>query len=56
MAKQIVKKKTFCVVCPTWEIKKPEVCSNTIKSDSKILYFCTKKCKERYIKSPEKFS
>ncbi|MFA6236516.1 MAG: hypothetical protein WC635_04235 [Bacteriovorax sp.] len=56
MVKKIVAKKTFCTVCPTWEIKRPEQCSNTIKKASKTLYFCTKKCKERYVKAPEKFS
>lgn len=56
MAKVTLKKKTYCVVCPTWEIKRPEQCSNTIKNSKKTLYFCTKKCKERYTKSPEKFS
>ncbi len=29
--------------------------SNTIKNDKDVLYFCTKKCKERFLKSPEKF-
>ena len=48
--------KTFCVVCPTWEIKNPDRCSNTIKKASKTLYFCTKRCKERYQKAPEKFT
>ncbi len=56
MAKQIAKKKTYCKICSTWEIKNPERCSNTIKKSSATLYFCTKKCKERYTKSPEKFA
>ncbi len=51
----VKKKRTFCVVCPKWEIKIPERCSNTLKKGSKILYFCTKRCKERYVKTPEKF-
>lgn len=69
MAKKIIKKmtvnkitqskrtskKTYCVVCPSWEIKNPDRCSNTIKKTTNTLYFCTKKCKERYQKSPEKF-
>jgi len=49
------KKKVFCPVCPKWEIKIPERCSNTLKKGVQMLYFCTKRCKERYIKSPEKF-
>ena len=49
-------KKVFCVVCPKWEIKKPERCSNTIKKGSSTLYFCTKRCKERYQAAPEKFA
>ena len=56
MMKNARKKKIHCVVCPKWEIKHPERCSNTIKSKTKILYFCTMKCKERYLKSPEEFS
>lgn len=55
MTKVASKKKTFCTVCPTWEIKNPDRCSNTLKKASKTLYFCTKRCKERYSKSPEKF-
>lgn len=47
--------KVFCVVCPKWEIKKPERCSNTISNKKKTLYFCTKKCKERYQKTSDKF-
>lgn len=54
--KSVVTKKTYCVVCPTWEIKNPDRCSNTIQKASKVLHFCTKKCKERYVKSPEKFA
>ncbi|MCC7404066.1 MAG: hypothetical protein IT288_06665 [Bdellovibrionales bacterium] len=56
MAKAVAKKKVFCTVCPTWEIKNPDRCSNTLKKRSKTLYFCTKRCKERYTKSPEKFA
>ena len=55
MAKKIAKKKTYCTVCPTWEIKHPERCSNTLKKASKTLYFCTKNCKEKFSKAPEKF-
>lgn len=50
------KPKIFCTVCPTWEIKKPESCSNTKKKAGKTLYFCTKKCVERFEKAPEKFA
>ncbi|MBI3441524.1 MAG: hypothetical protein HY052_06960 [Proteobacteria bacterium] len=49
-------KKTHCTVCPTWEIKQPDRCSNTLKNGLKTLYFCTHRCKERYLKTPEKFS
>lgn len=43
-------KKHFCVMCPTWEIKRPERCSNTLKAGAKTLYFCTKRCLERFQK------
>lgn len=49
-------KKIYCVVCPKWEIKQPDRCSNTLKKGQGTLYFCTSRCKERYIKAPEKFS
>ncbi|MBY0554746.1 hypothetical protein K2P97_09465 [bacterium] len=42
-------KKVFCKVCTDWEIKKPERCSNTLKKASGTLYFCTKRCKEKYL-------
>ncbi|GIL16252.1 MAG: hypothetical protein BroJett040_00030 [Oligoflexia bacterium] len=48
-------KKTYCMVCPKWEIKNPDRCSNTIKKGAKTLYFCTKRCKERFEKAPDKF-
>ena len=51
-----VVKKTYCKVCPQWEIKNPARCSNTIKKASKTLYFCTQRCKDRYTMSPEKFA
>lgn len=56
LAKKTSKKKTFCTICPTWEIKNPDRCSNTIKKAAKTFYFCTKKCKERFTKTPEKFA
>ncbi len=43
------KTKTFCKMCPTWEIKQPERCSNTLQKVKK-LYFCTKRCKDRFNK------
>lgn len=62
MAKKVASKvspsksqKIFCSVCPTWEIKKPEKCSNTLTYKKSLHYFCTKKCKERFEKAPEKF-
>lgn len=48
--------KIFCKVCPNWEIKRPAQCSNTIIYKRKKLYFCTKRCKERFEKTPEKFA
>lgn len=48
--------KTYCTVCPAWEIKHPDRCSNTLKRASGTLYFCTKRCKERFVKDPAKFS
>lgn len=47
--------KIFCAVCPKWEIKIPERCSNTLTKKGQKHYFCTKKCKERFEKAPEKF-
>lgn len=47
--------KIFCTVCPKWEIKKPERCSNILSVKSTKYYFCTKKCKERFENFPEKF-
>ena len=44
-------KKVFCVMCPKWEIKRPERCSNTIGAGASKKYFCTARCKERYAKS-----
>lgn len=50
------KTKIFCPYCPKWEIKRPEQCSNTLVFKRKKLYFCTKRCKERFEKAPEKFA
>lgn len=49
------KKKIHCTVCPIWEIKRPENCSNTLTFKGAKHYFCTSKCKERFKKTPEKF-
>ncbi len=49
------KKKTFCACCPKWEIKRPAQCSNTKTYKATKYYFCTRKCKERFEKTPEKF-
>lgn len=54
--KKISTKKTYCTVCPKWEIKRPEKCSNTLVSKGQKHFFCTKKCKERFEKTPEKFT
>ena len=50
------KKKVFCTVCPTWEIKNPDRCSNTTMHKGKKHFFCTRRCKERFENAPEKFS
>ncbi len=47
-------KKVFCTICPKWEIKRPEVCSNTLTAKGKKHYFCTKRCKERFTKNQER--
>lgn len=54
-SKKITTQKVFCTVCPKWEIKRPERCSNTLLHKSKKHYFCTKKCKERFEKEPARF-
>lgn len=51
----VQKKKTYCTVCPDWEIKRPEKCSNTTTYKGAKHFFCTSKCKERFQKAPEKF-
>lgn len=48
-------KKIYCVCCPTWEIKHPDRCSNTSVYKGRKRYFCTKKCKDRFDRAPEKF-
>ncbi len=52
--KKTTKPKTFCTMCPKWEIKRPEVCSNTLTSKGKMHFFCTKRCKDRFVKSQER--
>ena len=47
--------KVYCRVCPDWEIKRPERCSNTLKRKGATLYFCTRRCKERFEKAPASF-
>ena len=42
--------KVYCKMCPDWEIKNPARCSNTLQQGGKTLYFCTKRCKERFQK------
>ena len=54
MNKKKVIKKIYCTVCPKWEIKRPEQCSNTLSKGTRKYYFCTKKCKERFLKKEEK--
>lgn len=60
--KPIVKKKAAtsasgvtCTCCPDWPIKYPERCSNTLTRAGKTHYFCTARCKEKFVKSPEKY-
>ncbi len=48
--KKISGKKTFCGMCPDWEIKNPERCSNTHKKGSRTFYFCTRRCKDKFVK------
>lgn len=48
--KTLKKKKVYCAICPTWEIKNPSRCSNTLKKGRQTVYFCTKRCKEKYTK------
>lgn len=48
--------KTYCAVCPAWEIKHPDRCGNTLKRAGGTLYFCTKRCKERFEKDPATFT
>jgi len=54
-AKSASAKKTYCTVCPGWEIKRPETCSNRLTHNGAKHYFCTRKCKERFRKTPAKF-
>ena len=46
--------KIFCTMCPKWEIKRPEVCSNTLTSKGKKHFFFTRRCKDRFVKNSEK--
>ena len=57
MARSVKKNegKVYCRVCPDWEIKQPERCSNTVSQKGAMIYFCTRRCKERFAKAPEKF-
>jgi YHS domain-containing protein len=48
--------KVYCSVCPDWEIKHPERCSNTMTHKGQKRYFCTKKCKELFAKTPERYT
>lgn len=41
---------TYCAMCPDWEIKHPERCSNTTKKAGKTVYFCTARCKEKFLR------
>lgn len=48
--------KVFCPCCPTWEIKFPERCSNTLERAGRTLFFCTRRCKDKFARSPEKYA
>jgi YHS domain-containing protein len=48
-------KKVNCGICSNWEIKRPERCSNTLTYKGVKRYFCTRRCKEKFEKAPEKF-
>lgn len=52
---QSKKKKVYCGICSDWEIKRPEKCSNTTIHKGTKVYFCTSKCKERFLKTPDNF-
>lgn len=41
---------TYCAMCPDWQIKNPQRCSNTLEEDGKTVYFCTARCKERFLR------
>jgi YHS domain-containing protein len=41
-------------MCPDWEIKRPEKCSNTVERKGKTVYFCTKRCKEKFVRNESK--
>ncbi|MBK8171088.1 MAG: hypothetical protein IPK60_12190 [Sandaracinaceae bacterium] len=45
---------THCAMCPDWEIKRPEKCSNTVERKGKTVYFCTKRCKEKFVRNESK--
>lgn len=47
--------KVHCTCCPDWEIKRPERCSNTLQYGGRILYFCTRRCKEKFERNPGKY-
>jgi hypothetical protein len=53
--KKTAARRTYCAVCPDWEIKNPDRCSNTVTRKGTKHYFCTSRCKERFQKAPEKF-
>jgi hypothetical protein len=50
------KTKIFCTMCPKWEIKRPDLCSNTLTSRGKKHYFCTRRCKDCFVKNQERAS
>jgi hypothetical protein len=51
--KNMSAQKIFCRMCPKWEIKQPERCSNTVLEGAKKIYFCTQRCKEKYLRKAQ---
>lgn len=48
-------RKIHCPCCPGWEIKRPDRCSNTLIHGETTLYFCSRRCKEKFERDPAKY-
>lgn len=44
---------TYCAMCPDWEIKNPDRCSNTVVDKGRTVYFCTARCKNKFLRRSE---